>query len=49
MAKVKTGIGKTKRDLLKRIVKLTAFAASKTEKGESLTRDKVVFAKAILT
>jgi hypothetical protein len=48
MARVKTGIGRTKRDLLKKIAKLTKFAVGKTRKGEFLARDKVVFAKAIL-
>ena len=48
MARVKTGIGRTKRDLLKKIVKLTKFAVGKTKKGEFLARDEVVFAKAIL-
>ena len=46
MATVKTGIGKTKRDLLKKIGKLKKFVD--TRKGEFSAKDKVVFTRAIV-
>jgi hypothetical protein len=46
MAKVKTGIGKTKRELKKKISKLAKFVDAK--KGEFSTKDKVVFKKALI-
>ena len=47
MAIVKTGIGATKRDLLKKIGKLKKFVD--TRKGEFSTKDKVVFKKALIS
>ena len=46
MAKVQTGIGKTKRDLKSKIGKLAKFVAVK--KGEFSVKDKVVFKKALV-
>ena len=45
MATVKTGIGKTKRDLKVKIGKLAKFVAGK--KGEFSAKDKDVFKKAL--
>jgi hypothetical protein len=47
MAKVKTGIGATKRDLLRKIGKLKKFVD--TKKGEFSAKDKVVFKKALIS
>jgi hypothetical protein len=46
MAIVKTGIGRSKRDLLKKLSRLKKFVD--TRKGEFTTKDKVVFKKAIV-
>ena len=46
MATVKTGIGASKRDLLKKIVRLTKFVHAK--KGEFTAKDKLVFADALV-
>jgi hypothetical protein len=46
MAIVKTGIGRTKRDLKAKIGKLAKFVDAK--KGEFSTKDKVVFKKALI-
>ena len=46
MARVKTGIGKSKRDLLKKLGALKKFVAVK--KGEFSVKEKVVFKTAIV-
>jgi hypothetical protein len=46
MAIVKTGIGRSKRDLLKKLSRLKKFVD--TRKGEFSTKDKVVFKKALI-
>jgi hypothetical protein len=46
MAKVATGIGKSKRDLKAKIGKLAKFV--KARKGEFSPKDKLVFKKALL-
>ena len=48
MGMVRTGIGKTKRDLLEKIKKLTLLVAAKTKNGEFSAKDKVVFKAAIV-
>jgi len=45
MARVKTGIGKSKRDLLVKVGKLKKFVNAK--KGEFSAKDRLVFKKAI--
>jgi len=49
MATVRTGIGKSKRDLLGKIARLKLVVAAKTKNGEFTNEDKIVFKKVIVS